>query len=225
VHANARFRLQESTASADTTRAMLNLSGRENTSAPGTRASARFGELRLRKPFGVSAILHVAAGAALVYASQADATPPRLLFHQPKTALVYVAVVPVEIPVIELAKLELRAPEPVRSEEPAPPRPMPEVAPIFESKRVEVANAVELPIAPPVTPPPVAAPKKPEVTTGMFGDAAAPVRTPEPARQIEIAGFDRTVNQPIEMKPATTTVGAFERQVNSGPPKGGPSQG
>jgi periplasmic protein TonB len=179
---------------------MLNLSGRESTTPS-------------RAPFGLSAALHLVAGLALIYLTQADTTPPRRLFRAPASTLVYVPVMPVEIPAIKLA--ELRAPVPVVAEEPAPSRPTPEIAPVFENRRAEVLKPVELPVEPPPAPAPTPpAPRRPEVTVGTFANAAAPVaRTPEPARQIEIAGFDRVTNQTAAPKPAETTVGAFDRAV------------
>src|SRR6185503_785064 len=94
-----------------------------------------------------------------------------------------------------------------------------------ESRRAEVLQPVELPVEPSPVPTPAApAPRKPEVAIGTFANAPAPVQTPEPARQLEIAGFDRTQKQTIETKPSTTAVVAFDRQAVSGPPKGGPSQ-
>jgi TonB family protein len=190
-------------AAADKENAMINLSGRERTALA-------------RAPFAASVALHLAAVVALAYASQANVSQPRPQFTPAKTAFVYVPVVPVEITTTKLA--ELRAPEPVRAEEAAPPRLMPEVAPIFESRRVEVIKPIELPTEPPPAPTPASpAPRSPVVAVGTFANPAAPVRTPEPAKQIEIAGFDRAPKQATELKPSTTTVGAFDRQVAANP--------
>jgi TonB family protein len=158
-----------------------------------------------------SAALHLCAGMCVVYLTTVDSSPARPLFRSPKTSLVYIPAIPIEIPTIKLA--ELRAPVPVKVDEPAPLRPIEQPAPIFESRRAEVAKAVELPIEPaPTRPPP--APRKPEVTVGTFASATEPPRVPEPVRQVEIAGFDRAANKPVEVKPATTVVGAFDRASN-----------
>jgi TonB family protein len=182
---------------------MINLSGREST-APA------------RAPFAASVALHLAAALALAYASPASVPQPMRLFTPAKTTFVYVPVVPVEIATTKLA--ELRAPVPVKAEEPAPPRPVPEVAPLFESRRVEVIKPIELPTAPPPAPTPAPpAPRSPEVAVGTFANPATPVRVAEPAKQIEIAGFDRAPKQATEPKPSTTTVGAFDRQAAANP--------
>jgi TonB family protein len=182
---------------------MINLSGREST-APA------------RAPFAASVALHLAAVLAVAYAGSANVPRPRPLFTPAKTTFVYVPAVPVEIATMKLA--ELRAPEPVRAEEPAPPRPTAEVAPLFESRRVEVIKPVEVPTEPPPAPTPAPpAPRAPEVAVGTFANPAAPVRPPEPAQQIEIAGFDRAPKQATQVKPSTATVGAFDRQVATNP--------
>lgn len=163
-----------------------------------------------RAPFALSVVLHLAMGLGVVYLTSVDSTPPRPLFRTPRASVVYIPIVPIEIPAMKLA--ELPAPKPVVSDEPAPTRPMPELAPVFENRRAEAARPVELRVEPSPTAAPVPpTPAKPEVTVGTFASATAPVRTPEPARQIEIAGFDRAANKPIEPKPATTAVGAFDR--------------
>ena len=158
---------------------MLNLSGRTSTAPP-------------RAPFAVSVALHLAAALALAYASQMNARAPLPLFRPARTSLVYVPVVAIEIPPIKLA--ELRAPKPVITEEPAPLRSIPEVAPVFESRRVEVLKPVELPIEPPPPAPTPVAPRAPEVTVGAFANPTAPARLPEPTRQVEAAGFDRSAS-------------------------------
>jgi len=189
---------------------MINLSGREST-------------VPARAPFAVSVALHLAAAVALAYTGHANVPQPMPRFAPAKTRVVYVPIVPVEIPAIKLA--ELRAPRPVSVTEPAPPRPMPNVAPIFESRRVEVMRPVELPTDPaPAPTPALPAPRSPQVAVGTFANQPAPVHMPEPATQIEIAGFDRASKQATEQKPSTTTVGAFERQAAAKPPTNTPQQ-
>jgi len=171
-----------------------------------------------RAPRVLSAALHLIAGLGIVYLTQMDSTPPRPLFRTPRPTLVYMPVMPVDIPVLKLA--ELPAPKPVIAEEPAPLRPMPELKPVFENRRAEVAKPVELPMEPPPAPA-APAPRKPEVTVGTFAAATpAPPRVPEPARQIETGAFDRTVTRTAEPTPATTTIGAFDRAT----PGNAPSQ-
>ena len=182
---------------------MLNVSGRKSTAPPRTLAVARQGEPRPGKPFVISLTLHIAAALAVAYASQAHSHQPLPRFRPARTTIVYVPIVPivpVEMATIKL--VELRAPEPVNAEEPAPALPSPEVAPVFESRRVDVLKPVELPEEPTPAPPPT---RKAEVAVGTFDTTAAPARIPEAARQIEIAGFDR--------------------QAISGPAKSGPSLG
>lgn len=170
-----------------------------------------------RAPRIFSAALHLFAGLGVVYLAQIDTAPPRLLFRTPKPSVVYMPVMPVEIPTLKLA--ELPAPKMVQAEEPAPSRPTPEIAPVFENRRAEVLKPVEVPIAPPPAPAPPA-PAKPEVTVGTFASAAAPpARTPEPVREVEIAGFDRAVNKPVETVAATTAVGAFDRAATGATPQ------
>ena len=161
-----------------------------------------------------SLVLHAAVGMAAVYVAQVNTRPPRLLFPSPKATLVYMPVIPIEIPIVKLE--ELPAPKPVVAEEPAPARTILQPAPVFENRRAEVTKAVELPIEPPPAPaPPAPKPPKPEVTVGTFADVVTPVRTPEPVKQIEIAGFDRAVNKQAVAKTATTTVGAFDKSAPS----------
>lgn len=185
---------------------MFNQSGRGN-AAPS------------RAPLALSVVLHLALGLGVVYLASVDTTPPQPLFRTPRPSVVYIPLVPIEIPAMKLA--ELPAPKPAITEEPAPPRPMSELAPVFENRRAEAAKPIELPVEPPPVPAPKSpAPPKPEVTVGTFASTPAPVRTPEPTRQIEIAGFDRAANKPVEPKPAMTAVGAFDRAApGSTPPQ------
>jgi protein TonB len=179
---------------------MLNLSGREST-APSPA------------PFGLSAALHLLAGPILIYAMQADASSPTTRIRPTNTTLVYVAAIPVEMPAIALPALP--APAAVTAPEPAPPVPMPEVAPVFESRRVEIAKAVELPVEPAPAAP---VSRRPEVTVGAFTNAPAPVRPAEPAHQVEVVAFDRGTQPTVAAKPATASVGAFDRPVTDNAP-------
>jgi TonB family protein len=186
---------------------MLNLSGREST-APSPA------------PFGLSAVLHLVAGLTLIYATQTAASSPTTRLHPTKTTFVYVAV-PVEIPAIERAALKAVAP--VIRDEPAPPLPTAAVAPVFESRRVEIERAVELPVEPaPAPATPIA--RKPEVTVGVFTNAPVPVRAPEPARQIESTGFQRSPQRPADARSDTAIVAdaGFNRSAaaNSSAPEG-----
>jgi TonB family protein len=125
-------------------------------------------------------------------------------------------VVPIEIPTIKLAELP---PAPLKGVpyEPAPPPPAPTVAPVFENLRAD-AKPVELPIEPPPAPAPPAPRPRPEVTVGSFAPAKTAAAVPQPAHQIEIAGFDRPVSPETAPKPATTSVGGFDRPSAGSPP-------
>lgn len=190
---------------------MLTLSGRELSTPAGGPTPRGSGA-------ALSVIAHVGLGALVLYLNgvQAPQSPravtrvaPRLvtLLHMPEMPL-DLPPLPPPTPPPPPAKVE------VKTEEPRPelPAPLPPRA---------IENLVAAVAPPPVTRP-VEAPPKPEppkpappaVVVGAFANNAV-VRTPEPIREVEKVAFDAPTAKGTQPKAATTTVGGFDRPVES----------
>lgn len=97
---------------------------------------------------------------------------------------------------------------PVRVEE--PPSPPPEITKPVPPAPVPQAPKIAAAIAP-----------RPAVRLGAFASAATIAPTPEPARRVEIAGFDAASAIAPDLKLRTATVGAFDANTSQLAPRPG----
>lgn len=184
------------------------------------RQAASFG-------FGAAAAfgLHtVAALAILTVTNMHEPHTPRPFLSSPRlVSVVYIPTVPIEMPKLELTALP--APKPVIAPEPSPERPA-----LVPVRPIESA-AIESPVAKPVpavveAPRPVLpTPAPPAPTVGVFPEATAAARAPQPTSRVEVAGFDAQVKQATESKLGQATVGAFDGATNAGARQAGSATG
>jgi TonB family protein len=163
-----------------------------------------------------SLAVHIAVAFALLLISSVPRPHvARPLLSAPRlVSVVYIPMAPLDLPKLDLP--ELTAPVEITA-----PAPKPEPPPEVPVRPIETV-AIEAPVARPVpvvadaprTPPPVPAPPTP--TVGLFPEATAAARAPEPARRVEAAGFDAPVKHTAESKLGQATVGAFDSAPQAG---------
>ena len=173
----------------------------------------------------ISASVHVCALAAIVWMSSLapvrmprTGTPASLIYNVfiPPPAPPVVLKAPVERPKLpppppkvatpeELPKVAVAAPPPPeihRADPPPPPR---------ETPPLEPAARPEPPKAPAVRP----------LAVGTFDQTTTTVRSVEPPRQVQTAGFDTAPSRSPEAKLSAATVGAFDSTTGSSTPQPG----
>lgn len=174
--------------------------------------------VRVGAPTGAGTIASVAIHLLMLafvvsLAKLSTPPPPRTLFVAPRlVSVVYLPSAPLEMPRVLPAPKS--APKPVDTPEPRPLLPAP-VRPIEVASTA--AAAPPRVIAPPETPrpaPPTPAPPTP--TVGLFSEAVAVARAPQPVRQVESAGFDAPVKQTQESRLGQATIGAFDSAAAGG---------
>ena len=167
--------------------------------------------------FGASTTLAVHATVAVTifaFTSVHHPHTPRPFLSTPRlVSVVYIPNVAIEMPKLELTALP--APKPLSTPEPAPMAPLVPVRPI-ETAVVEAAVAKPVPALVEVPRPSLPTPAPPVPTVGVFPQATAAARAPEPSSRVEVAGFDAPVKQTVDSKLGQATVGAFDSASNAG---------
>jgi len=160
--------------------------------------------------------VHAVVGLAmLTFTNTRQPHAPRPFLSTPRlVSVVYIPTVPIELPKLDLPALP--APKAVIAPVSAPEPPV--LTPVRPLEVAVVESPVIKPIPAVVETPrpalPTAAPPTP--TVGVFPEATAAARAPQPANRVEVAGFDAPLKQTPDSKLGQATVGAFDAAPNAG---------
>lgn len=166
---------------------------------------------------GISVAAQLALGVAVVSISSVAAPPAIVTSPLPRPQFVTAVFLPtlvIETPVERVP--ELKAPNEVKVIEPAPERSSLVAVRTFENKALPTPAASEVRPVDAAPEPPSPAPPPPTPSVGAFPNRAAMARATEPAKRVEVAGFDAPLAHASQSHLGPATVGAFDAAPSPG---------